>query len=47
MTTLDYIKKTFERVAKDVPIDAALLKRIHLYERAFVNRSNSVEIRRP
>lgn len=38
--TLDYIAKTFDRVAKDVRIDAALLRRIHEYERAFVNRNN-------
>jgi len=37
---LDYIKQTFDRVAAHLAIDAALLKRIHLYERAFINRSS-------
>jgi hypothetical protein len=37
---LDYIKVTFDRVAKGLDIDQALLKRIHMYERAFVNRND-------
>jgi hypothetical protein len=36
----DYIARTFERVAKDVKIDKALLARIHHYERAFLNRND-------
>lgn len=36
------LASVFAHVAKDTPIDAALLHRIHTYERAFVNRSEDV-----
>jgi hypothetical protein len=36
----DYIAQTFNRVCKDVKIDKALLHRIHVYERAFINRND-------
>lgn len=36
----DYIRQVFTEVAKDLHIDQALLHRIHMYQRAFVNRSD-------
>src|ERR1700744_1861201 len=36
----DTLLKTFTRLSSDLEIDAKLLKRVHLYERAFCNRNS-------